>query len=138
MIIPVEVSRVESIAFAIPKSITLAPAGESSTLAGLRSRCTSPAAWIALSASASSRASRCWAGGDSGQRNAQERKGARVQHRDDEPEHRGHQQVLAGAPGELTERLGDPRPVRGDRGDPVTHAAPAPWTHTRSNLARRG
>ena len=56
------VSRVESTACAIPKSITLAPVGESSTFAGFRSRCTSPAAWIALSASASSRASRRWFG----------------------------------------------------------------------------
>ena len=56
MIWPVTVSRDASTARAIPKSITRGPAGERSTLAGLRSRWTSPAAWIAASASASPRA----------------------------------------------------------------------------------
>ena len=56
MIWPVTVSRDASTARAIPKSITRGPPGESSTLAGFRSRWTSPAAWIAASASASPRA----------------------------------------------------------------------------------
>ena len=37
----------------IPKSITRGPSVAISTLAGLRSRCTTPAAWIATSASLS-------------------------------------------------------------------------------------
>jgi hypothetical protein len=41
----------------MPKSITRGPSEASSTLAGFRSRCTMPAAWIALSPSASPRAS---------------------------------------------------------------------------------
>jgi len=36
----------------MPKSTTFAPEGESSTLAGLMSRCTSPRAWAAASAAA--------------------------------------------------------------------------------------
>jgi hypothetical protein len=49
---PVWVSRVASPACAMPKSITTGRSSESITLPGLRSRCTTPAAWIAVSASA--------------------------------------------------------------------------------------
>ena len=50
---PAAVSEVPSAARAIPKSITRGPSVASSTLAGLRSRCTTPQAWIACSASTS-------------------------------------------------------------------------------------
>src|SRR5260370_37395501 len=46
-IIPLRVRDVASSARAIPKSITRGPSGASSTLDGLRSPCTTPAAWIA-------------------------------------------------------------------------------------------
>ena len=58
MNMPVWVSRVESSAWAIPKSITTGSLFTSITLPGLRSRCTTPAAWMAASASASPLASR--------------------------------------------------------------------------------
>ncbi len=51
--IPVLVSLEPSSARAIPKSITRGPSVASRTLEGLRSRWTSPAAWMAPSASAS-------------------------------------------------------------------------------------
>jgi len=66
MIDPVAVSRESARVLAMPKSITRGPSEASSTLAGLRSRCTSPAAWIARSASASPAASRQSAGTGSG------------------------------------------------------------------------
>ena len=47
---PVMVVDVESSARAIPKSMTRGPPALSSTLAGLKSRCTTPASWIAASA----------------------------------------------------------------------------------------
>ena len=50
---PVWVSALDSIAREIPKSITRGPSSASSTFAGFRSRCTTPAAWIALRPSAS-------------------------------------------------------------------------------------
>lgn len=37
---------------AMPKSITRGPVGDSSTFDGFRSRCTTPAPWIAVSATA--------------------------------------------------------------------------------------
>ena len=46
-------TAVASSIWAIPKSMTFGPSGVSSTFEGLRSRCTIPAAWIAVSASAS-------------------------------------------------------------------------------------
>ncbi len=49
---PVPVSAVASPARAMPKSMTRGPSVATSTLAGLRSRCTTPASWIACSASA--------------------------------------------------------------------------------------
>ncbi len=49
---PVWVSRVASPAWAMPKSITTGRSSASITLPGLRSRWTTPAAWIAASASA--------------------------------------------------------------------------------------
>ncbi len=49
---PVWVSRVASGDWAMPKSITTGRSSVSITLPGLRSRCTTPAAWIAVSASA--------------------------------------------------------------------------------------
>ena len=52
------VSGVASSARAIPKSITRGPSWASSTLDGLRSRCTTPAAWMACSASATPAISR--------------------------------------------------------------------------------
>ena len=55
---PVCVSRVESGTCAMPKSITTGCPSTSITLPGLRSRCTTPAAWIAAIASASPPASR--------------------------------------------------------------------------------
>src|SRR5580693_6847232 len=48
---PVEVILVPATAREIPKSITRGPSGASSTLAGLRSRCTRPLACTACSAS---------------------------------------------------------------------------------------
>ena len=54
---PVWVSALASTPREMPKSITRGPSGASRTLAGLRSRCTTPAAWIALRPSASPRAS---------------------------------------------------------------------------------
>jgi hypothetical protein len=51
--VPVWVSAVPSAASEIPKSMTRGPSGASSTLDGFRSRCTTPAAWITSSASAS-------------------------------------------------------------------------------------
>ena len=54
---PVPVRWLAPAAREIPKSITRGPSGASSTLAGFRSRCTTPAAWIALSPSASPAAS---------------------------------------------------------------------------------
>ena len=61
---PVPVSATESAARAMPKSVTLTlPAGVTSRLAGLTSRCTIPAAWAWASASAACRIrSRTWAG----------------------------------------------------------------------------
>ena len=53
MIRPVDVILVPSNAAEIPKSITRGPSVASSTLAGLRSRCTRPAACTACSASTS-------------------------------------------------------------------------------------
>jgi len=52
-VMPVLVRLVVSSAWAMPKSMTFGPPAVSSTLDGLRSRCTIPAAWIAVSASAS-------------------------------------------------------------------------------------
>ena len=57
-IMPLRVSAVASSARAIPKSITRGPSGASSTLDGLRSRCTTPAAWMACRASATPAISR--------------------------------------------------------------------------------
>lgn len=63
---PVPVSAAASAARAMPKSITRGPSCASSTLAGFRSRWTTPAPWIAWSASAtparSSRTSRVGSG----------------------------------------------------------------------------
>ena len=50
---PALVTAVASSTWAIPKSMTFGPPVVSSTFEGLRSRCTMPAAWIAVSASAS-------------------------------------------------------------------------------------
>ena len=52
-VMPVPVRTVASPAWAIPKSMTLGPPPVRSTLDGLRSRWTTPTAWIAASASAS-------------------------------------------------------------------------------------
>src|SRR5690348_11646075 len=54
---PVPVSMVASAAREIPKSMIRGPSSASSTLAGFRSRCTIPAAWIAPRPSASPAAS---------------------------------------------------------------------------------
>ncbi len=54
---PVWVSVVDSAAREMPKSMTRGPSSASSTFDGLRSRCVTPAAWIAASASASPAAS---------------------------------------------------------------------------------
>ena len=51
---------------ATPKSITRGPSGESSTLDGLRSRCTRPAPWIAVSAAATLTATRSTSADPSG------------------------------------------------------------------------
>ena len=66
MNMPVMVSRVESGAWAMPKSITTGSPSTIITLAGLRSRCTTPAACTAVSALARPRASRSRPGPDSG------------------------------------------------------------------------
>jgi hypothetical protein len=50
--VPLRVKAAASAARAIPKSITRGPSGASSTLDGLRSRCITPAAWMACNASA--------------------------------------------------------------------------------------
>ena len=50
---PARVSRVSSARCAMPKSMSTGSPSSSSTLAGLTSRCTTPAAWIAVSACAS-------------------------------------------------------------------------------------
>jgi len=50
-------SALASAAWEIPKSITRGPSSASSTLEGLRSRCTTPTAWMALRLSASPAAS---------------------------------------------------------------------------------
>ena len=52
-IMPVLVMDVASRAWAIPKSMTFGPVAVRMTLEGLKSRCTMPAAWITVSASAS-------------------------------------------------------------------------------------
>ena len=52
-IMPVFVTETASRAWAIPKSMTFGPPSARMTLEGLRSRCTRPAAWITVSASAS-------------------------------------------------------------------------------------
>ncbi len=62
----VVVSCTRSTARATPKSITRGPSWETSTLDGLRSRCTSPAAWMESSASAQPAASQRTAGTGSG------------------------------------------------------------------------
>ena len=53
IVAPVRVSETESSTWAIPKSMTFGPSVVMITFDGLRSRCTTPAAWITLSASAS-------------------------------------------------------------------------------------
>ena len=53
IVMPVWVRETESSAWAIPKSMTFGPSAVRITLDGLRSRCTTPAAWIMVSASAS-------------------------------------------------------------------------------------
>ena len=53
IVMPVRVSDTESSTWAMPKSITLGPLAVRITLDGLRSRCTTPAAWMSASASAS-------------------------------------------------------------------------------------
>ena len=60
------VSTVLSIVLAMPKSITRGPSVAISTLAGFRSRCTSPLLWMARSASARPAISRHTAGSGSG------------------------------------------------------------------------
>jgi hypothetical protein len=57
MTVPAWVSTVASAAREIPKSITRGPSSASSTFEGFRSRCTTPAAWIASRPSASPAAS---------------------------------------------------------------------------------
>ena len=52
-IMPVWVKDVASRAWAMPKSMTFGPTSVRITLEGLKSRCTMPAAWITVSASAS-------------------------------------------------------------------------------------
>ena len=65
---PVWVSRVASPVWAMPKSMTMGRSSVSITLPGFRSRCTTPAAWIAASASAIPWASRRSPEPDSGPR----------------------------------------------------------------------
>jgi hypothetical protein len=67
---PVAVYEVKSAASEMPKSITRGPSAASSTLDGLRSRCTTPAAWMAWSASATPAMSHSTAGAGSGPRRA--------------------------------------------------------------------
>lgn len=62
----VAVSVMRSAARATPKSMTRGPSSDTSTLAGLRSRCTSPTEWIDSSASAHPAASHRTAGTGSG------------------------------------------------------------------------
>ena len=62
----VTVSWIRSAALATPKSMTRGPSGATSTLEGLRSRCTSPAPWIDSRASAQPAASHRTAGTGSG------------------------------------------------------------------------
>ncbi len=62
---PVSVADVASSGRAIPKSMTRGPSGPSSTFAGLKSRCTTPASWIAASAVAVPIASRTISSGGS-------------------------------------------------------------------------
>ncbi len=59
-------SLTASSARAIPKSMTRGPKGESTTLEGLRSRCTMPALWIAVRAAATPTASCSRFAADSG------------------------------------------------------------------------
>ena len=66
MNIPVMVSLVASGPCAMPKSMTTGCSSSIITLLGLRSRCTTPAACTAVSASASPQASRNRAAGGSG------------------------------------------------------------------------
>lgn len=56
--LPVSVRRSLSTGREMPKSMTLGPLSVSSTLPGLRSRCTTPARWMSRSASASPAVSR--------------------------------------------------------------------------------
>ncbi len=51
-IMPVPVMDTASSAWAMPKSMTFGPVSARMTLEGLRSRCTMPAAWMTVSASA--------------------------------------------------------------------------------------
>ncbi len=60
------VSWIRSAALATPKSMTRGPSGETSTLDGFKSRCTSPTLWIASSASAQPAASQRTAATGSG------------------------------------------------------------------------
>jgi hypothetical protein len=63
---PASKSAERSAAREMPESISRGPAGASTTLAGLRSPWTTPAAWAALSASASPAASVSTEGSGSG------------------------------------------------------------------------
>ena len=63
---PAAVITVPSVAREMPKSITRGPSVASSTLAGLRSRCTTPHAWMAAIASVSPASSGHSAGAGSG------------------------------------------------------------------------
>ena len=63
---PACVSMVDSAAREMPKSMTRGPSSASSTFDGLRSRCTTPTAWIALRLSASPAASASSDGSGSG------------------------------------------------------------------------
>ncbi len=62
MVVPVAVCAVLSAASEMPKSMTRGPSAASSTFAGLRSRCTIPAPWMACSASATPAISHSTAG----------------------------------------------------------------------------
>jgi len=64
--IPVRVSALESMDREIPKSISRGPSSASSTFDGFRSRCTSPAEWMATSPSARPTASISTTPGDNG------------------------------------------------------------------------
>ena len=59
-----------SVSRAMPKSTTRGPSGPSSTLAGLKSRCTTPAPWMAVSAVAVPTARRCRSPSASGPRSS--------------------------------------------------------------------